>query len=154
MIPLHTLDITENSSTSLTVIFDAVNVTGSGVSLNSPDHWTLTFNPSIQFGGFFNFWIEPGDPTAVNSVGTNGGGNVLDVVSDLHSLNGLEVPDGTPQQQNIVVNGQQGLVSIRFFDLGDAAANGVPENASTLGLLLLSVAGLIGAKRLRSARSA
>ena len=153
-VPTHTLDITENSSTSLTVIFDLNDVTASVVSLNSSDHWTLTFDPSIQFGGFFNFWIEPDDPTAVNSVGTNGGGNVLDVVSDLHSLNGLEKPDGTPQQQNISVNGQQGLVSIRFFDKGDAAANGVPENASTLALLFLSLAALLGAGHLRWIRLA
>ena len=155
ILPLHTLDITENSSTSLTVLFDSTNVTASVVALTSSDHWTLTFDPSIQIGGFFNFWIEPDDLTAVNSVGSNGGGapNVLFVVSDIQGLNGLEKPDGTPQQQNIVVNGQQGFVDIRFFDKGDAAT-GVPENGSTLALLFLSLAALVGAKRLRSIRFA
>jgi hypothetical protein len=153
-LPLHTLDITENSSTSLTVIFDSNNVTASVVALNSPDHWTLTFDPSIQFGGFFNFWIEPDDPTAVNSVGTNGGGNVLGVVSDLQSLNGLEKPDGTPQNQAITVNGQDGRVDINFHDLGDAPVNGVPESASTLALLFVSLTTLLGASRLRSGRFA
>src|ERR1700731_5210525 len=62
--PTHTLDITENSSTSLTVIFDLNNVTASVVALNSPDNWTLTFDPSIQFGVFNNFWFAPDAHTA------------------------------------------------------------------------------------------
>lgn len=154
VLPVHTLDITENSSTSLTVLFDLTNVTASVVALNSPDHWTLTFDPSIQFGGFFNHWLEPEAPTAErNTVGTNGGGNVLDVFSDLPGLVGGEQPDGTPQQQNINVNGQQGLVNITFHDNGDAAV-GVPESASTLALFFLSLAALLGANRLRSGRFA
>ena len=152
--PTHTLDITENSSTSLTVIFDLNNVTASVVALNSPDNWTLTFDPSIQFGVFNNFWFEPDAPTAHNTVATDlSMFNVLDVFSDLPGPIGGEVPDGTPQQQTINVNGQQGFVSIRFFDKGDAAA-GVPENASTLALFFLSLAALLGASRLRSGRFA
>jgi hypothetical protein len=149
-VPLHTLDITENSSTSLTVIFDSTNVTASVVALNSPDQWTLTFDPSIQFGAFNNFWFEPVDPTAHNAVGTDPNAfNVLLVFSDLQSISGGEVPDGTPQQQNINVNGKQGLVSITFHDNGDAAV-GVPESGSTLALFFLSLAALLGASRLRS----
>jgi hypothetical protein len=152
--PTHTLDITENSSTSLTVLFDLTNVTASVVALNSPDQWTLTFDPSIQFGAFNNFWFEPADLTAHNAVGTDpNASNVLLVFSDLQSISGGEVPDGTPQQQNINVNGQQGLVSITFHDNGDAATS-VPENASTLALFFVSLAALLGASRLRSGRLA
>ena len=151
---VHTLDITENSSTSLTVIFDTTDVTASVVHLNSSDNWTLTFDPSIQFGVFNIFWFEPDDPTAHNEVGTDPNAlNVLNVLSDIHSINGLEQPDGTPQNENINVNGQQGTVDIRFFDKGDAAV-GVPENASTLALFFLSLAALFGASRLRSRRFA
>ncbi|MFL6513905.1 MAG: hypothetical protein ACJ8M1_02655 [Chthoniobacterales bacterium] len=156
ILPLHTLDITENSSTSLTVLFDLTNVTSSVVSLNSPDNWTLTFNPSIQFGVFNNFWTEPDNSNFVNGVFNNGpnSSNVLSVISD-NPATGGQMPDGTPQQQNIVVNGQQGFVSITFHDLGDAAvSNGVPENASTLALFFLSLAALLGASRLRSGRLA
>ena len=153
-VPVHTLDITENSSTSLTVLFDSTNVTASVVAINSPDNWTLTFDPSIQFGAFNNFWFEPGDPTAHNAVGTDpNASNVLLVFSDLQSISGGEQPDGTPQHQNINVNGQQGRVDVTFHDNGDAAV-GVPENASTLALFFLSLAALLGAKRLRSGRFA
>jgi hypothetical protein len=153
-VPTHTLDITENSSTSLTVIFDLNNVTASVVALNSPDNWTLTFDTSIQFGVFNSFWLEPDDPNFVNVVFNNGpnDSNVLSVLSENPNTGGA-VTDGTPQQQNITVNGQQGLVSITFHDLGDAAV-GVPESASTLVLFVLSLAALFGASRLRSGRFA
>ena len=137
VLPLHTLDITENSSTSLTVIFDLTNVTASVVALNSPDNWTLTFASNIQFGTFNNFWFEPEAPTtAHNAVGTDPNlSNVLLVFSDLQSISGGEVPDGTPQNQAINVNGQDGRVDIRFFDHGDAATAGplrrrMPASAS------------------------
>lgn len=150
----HTLDITENSSTSLTVIFDLNNVTASVVGFNSPDNWTLTFDPSIQFSVFNNFWTEPENPNFVNVVFNNGpnDSNVLSVISE-NPNTGNAMADGTPQQQNITVNGQQGLVNITFHDNGDAAV-GVPESASSLALFFLSLAALLGAKRLRSGRFA
>jgi hypothetical protein len=144
-IPLHTLDITENSSTSLTVIFDTNNVTASVVALNSPDNWTLTFDPSIQFGVFNSFWLEP-DPNFVNVVFNNGpnDSNVLFVLSENPNTGGA-VPDGTTQNQGITVNGQLGRVDIRFFDKGDVAT--APDTGTTASLFGLSLTGLAFLRR-------
>jgi hypothetical protein len=154
IIPVHTLDITENSSTSLTVLFDLNNVTASVVALTSPDNWTLTFASNTQFGVFNSFWTEPDDANFVNVVFNNGpnASNVLFVISDNPNTGGA-VADGVPQQQNINVNGQDGFVSITFHDKGDAPV-GVPEGGSTLALSFLSLAALLGASHLRCSRSA
>jgi hypothetical protein len=153
-LPVHTLDITENSSTSLTVLFDLTNVTASVVALNSPDNWTLTFASNTQFGVFNSFWTEPEDANFVNVVFNNGpnGSNVLFVISDNPNTGGA-VSDGVPQQQNINVNGQDGFVSITFHDKGDAAV-GVPDAGSTLMLLSLPLFALFGANRFRTGRFA
>jgi hypothetical protein len=153
-VPLHTLDITENSSTSLTVIFDLTDITASAVALNSPDNWTLTFASNTQFGVFNNFWTEPEDANFVNVVFQNGpnDSNVLFVISE-NPNTGSAVNDGVPQQQNITVNGQGGFVSITFHDHGDAAV-GVPDAGSTLMLLSLPLFALFGANRFRTGRFA
>ena len=158
--PIHTIDITENSSTSLTVLFDSNNVTSSVVKLNSSDNWTLTFDPSIQFTAFtLSGWEEPENQPGGffgNVVGNDptlgSAPNQLFVISDtLTSSNPF--PNGSTFAEGGTVNGQQVEFDITFHDNGDAAA-GVPENASTLALFFLSLAALLGANRLRSGRLA
>ena len=154
MIPIHTLDITENSSTSLTVLYDGSDVTASVVGFTSPDNWTLTFDPSIQFGVFNQFWTEPEDANFVNVVFQNGpnDSNVLFVISDNPNTGGA-VPDNTSQLEPGTVSGVQSFFNTTFHDHGDAAV-GVPEGGSTLTLSFLSLAALFGASRLRAGRFA
>lgn len=38
----HTISIIENSSTSLSVIYDEMDITATGVMNTSSDHWTVT----------------------------------------------------------------------------------------------------------------
>jgi hypothetical protein len=55
------IDITENSSTSLTLLYDGQDLTASAVMNTSSDRWTLTFAPTIQWTTFtINGWQEPG----------------------------------------------------------------------------------------------
>ena len=159
--PIHTIDITENSSTSLTVLYDLNNVTASVVKLNSPDNWTLTFDPSIQFTTFtLSGWEEPDNPPGGffgNVVGhdpTLGSApNQLFVISDI--LTGSNpFPNGSKQSEFGTVNGQQVEFDITFRDNGDAPVGRVPESGSTLALFFLSLAALLGASRLRSGRFA
>ena len=165
--PTHTIDITENSSTSLTLLYDGMDITTSAVANNATDQWTLTFDPTIAFTSFVFGWTEPGDPTKVNLIqsATLGiqnsidapnavvGANMLTIVSDFAS--GVSsFPDGTTVPEPGFISGNLVTFNITFHDLGDAAVPGVPESASTLGLLFLSLTALLGIRRARSARLA
>ena len=85
----HDIQITENSSTSLSATFDVSAVT---VQNTGPDRWTLTFPESVIFGVFtLGGWAEPEDTDTTNIVTTNLDNtetNQLFVFSDVAQLPG------------------------------------------------------------------
>lgn len=156
IIPIYTVDITENSSTSLTLIYNGTDITASAVTLTAPDHWTLTFSPSINFASSEFFWQEPGEPNLYNQVTRirDTPANQLFVISDTAFVEGGFVPDGSTVVEPAFDGDTLVSFNITFHDLGDAPVNGVPENASTLVLLFVALAALLGASRFRVLRFA
>ena len=145
----HDIQITENSSTSLSATFDTAAVT---VQNTSTDRWTLTFPAEITFFVFaLNGWTEPesalgnivDSPGGLGSFGTN----QLFVFSDFPT--GSDIPDGTTLVQSLFVGDVRSSVNITFHD--NAAANeggsSVPDTGSTFGLLVVSLIALLGASR-------
>ena len=134
----HFFDITENSSTSLTVTYDGSPLT---VTPSGPDSWSFLLPTGFLANSFgTNYqWIEPGNPALVNSVGF--GSNITRagfVQSDLPlSTQPPPVADGAP-----VLVGTDGGVSAfaKFHDLGDSAA--VPDSGASLSLFGVSLLGL------------
>jgi hypothetical protein len=152
VIPTHDIQITENSSTSLSATYDGSAVT---VLNTAPDRWTITFAPTIQFSRFtLNGYTEP-DGTHVNIIDTEDGvggfgTNRLFVLSDV--LGGSFIPDGTTITQGAFDSGNPARFDITFHDA--AAESGVPETGSTFGLLFLALMGLLAATRFCSLRLA
>lgn len=152
---IFTIDITENSSTSLTLLLNGVNITMSAVMLTSPDNWTLTFPSTVQFGVFNNGWAEPmegGGATAANIL-IGQGTSQLFLISD-----GMFASTIFANGSTHPLFGSVGGVGTQFNttihdDNGDGPV-GVPESGSTLALLFLSLTALLGATRLHCARFA
>jgi hypothetical protein len=150
IIPAHDIQITENSSTSLSATFDGTPVT---VQNTAKDRWTITFDPTFQFGVFvLNGYVEP-ENNLVNIIdsepGVGGfGTNQLFVLSDIQG--GSFIPDGTTLVETLLISGSQTAVGITFHDSGDGSS--VPDSGSTLGLFLFALIGVLGATRLRSPR--
>lgn len=148
----QTIDITENSSTSLTLVFNGVDITSTpgAVMLTSSDHWTLTFPSTIQFGVFNNGWAEPGGGPFDANILIGQGTNQLLFISD-----GVFASTIFPNNSTQLIFGNIGGFQVPFdttiHDNGDGPV-GVPESGSTLALCFLSLAALLGATRLRSSR--
>jgi len=153
----YTLNLYENSSTSLTYTYNGLatfTINNTGI-----DTWTL----SVATGNCTFFlpqttdWIEPEDPLEVNRV-TSTSTTSLSIISDAALLTYYGgaitlVADGTP-----VPWGTDGGVplSIRFNDLAaqNEANNGVADTGSTLVLLALPWVGLVSLRRFRIPRLA
>ena len=162
----HTLNITENSSTTLSLSYvDELGnpILGQFTQQNTGiDTWTITITNPQNFS-FTNpdmsaFWREPEDPNEANEVRHSTDDNNHIFVESDESLIGyvgasLIVNDGTPVQFGL--DGTTPFF-IRFVDHAaqNEAGNGVPDRASTFTLLSLSIAGLLGLRRFRISRSA
>jgi hypothetical protein len=160
----HQLVFTEESSKVLTAKLDGVTSYGT-VEYLSLDHWkwSIVLSGDVNFSSFTGnpFWQEPGGESGVNSldpigVSTSGQPTYSIFVTSEDRIvvpPGDVVPNGAlgPTLSLSDVNGNflLGPLDIYFNDLGDT---NVPENASSLGMLLVTVAGLVGAGRLRAAR--
>jgi hypothetical protein len=136
-VPLD-LQITENSSTSLSATLDGSPVT---VHNTGPDQWTLTFDNTFAFTVFDLPWVEP-DSSLLGNFVSGTGTNQLFVLSDVPV--GSDTPDGTTQSATVFISDVQTDINITFHDHGDSAT--VPDTGATLGLLVLAMIGLAGAK--------
>ena len=144
-VPLD-LQITENSSTSLSATLDGSAVP---VQNTAPDRWTLTFADTFVFAVFDVPWVEPdGSPSLGNFV-SGTGTNQLFVLSDFPV--GDDTPDGTTQTQSVFISGIRTDINITFHDHGDGAT--VPDTGSTLGLLFLAMIAVAGARYLSTTLS-
>lgn len=148
--PDHDIQITENSSTSLSATFDGVPVTVQNIQNTAPDRWTITFSDTFTFGSFaLNGWIEnPPSNTGLGNIVEGDATNQLFVLSDI-AIGSVPFPNGSQFVENLFISGSQTTVGIRFFDNGDGAR--VPDSGSTSGLLLLSLIALVAVSRGRSA---
>ena len=136
---IHDLQITENSSTSLSATLDGSAVT---VQNTASDRWTLTFANTFVFAVFDLPWVEPdGSPSLGNFV-SGTGTNQLFVLSDVPV--GDDTPDGTTQTQFVFISGIQTDINITFHDHGDGPT--VPDTGATLGLLFLAMIAVAGAR--------
>ena len=144
-VPLD-LQITENSSTSLSATLDGSAVT---VQNTGPDRWTLTFADTFVFATFDAPWVEPdGSPSLGNFV-SGTGTNQLFVLSDVPV--GDDTPDGTTQTQFVFISGTETEINITFHDHGDGAT--VPDTGATFGLLFLAMIAVAGARYLSTTLS-
>jgi hypothetical protein len=144
-VPLD-LQITENSSTSLSATLDGSAVP---VQNTAADRWTLTFADTFVFAVFDVPWVEPdGSPSLGNFV-SGTGTNQLFVLSDFPV--GDDTPDGTTQTQSVFISGIRTDINITFHDHGDGAT--VPDTGATLGLLFLAMIAVAGARYLSTTLS-
>ena len=145
----NTLLITENSPTSLSVTYNGSTLTATPVG---PEQWHVVF-PFSFHSIFTKQWIEPENSSLVNRVSFPMFiFNTLTIFSDVTPIGppSSRVPDGTAVQ---IGTDNNGVPVIATFD-DDAGRTEVPDTGSTFALLLLSLIGLLGATRLRSAQSA
>jgi hypothetical protein len=151
--------ITENSDTSLTVSWNGSSITPTFVA---DDHWTFNTPIGIYLGGEISSGVpngasipEPGGSSITgpwNNVYTTSTTatpyvTLVDVQSDVSTTSGTAT---------ILANDVAGLagddatgipVYITFNDLGDSSGTTVPDNGSTVALLLISGMALFGVGR-------
>ena len=160
----YDLVLTENSSSDLSLSYNGpAGASGFTVMNTGTDQWTiqinslaLTFDPQLNV-----FWEEPEDPlNSANQVLHNLNDRVIFVSSEVPSFPGAgNFPNNTADPVFVGsdnTNSSQPVpIRLTFNDLGDVAppTNGVPEVASTLGLLTASVIVLFGLSRFCAARS-
>jgi hypothetical protein len=130
------LVINENSSTSLTATLDGVS---QSVINESPNNWFIELT---TVDGNQQFWTEPGEQGVLNLVQPQFGNGIV-VVSDLVS-GASSLGNGVTDTTSFTINGLE--LDVTYNDNGDGPS--VPDTASTLPLLSLSLAALgIFAKR-------
>lgn len=132
------LVLTENSSTSLTATFNGNPL---GVTLVSPDHWTVGLAGVTNRG--FGYWEEPNPTTEANQV--VGLFTLINVTSDISPQQGAPVAaNGATDTTDLSYDG--GALDVTFTDNGDAPSS-VPDTAGTMSLLALSMVALVILKR-------
>jgi len=146
---IQTLDITEYSSTNLTAVLNGTT----NLSVTPQPGGDAWFFQLVGISEGEQNWLEPDNSGNLNEVATgdietNG---VVEVFSDKTFPGLMSLTDGTPDTTTWTLNGQP--LSVTFHDLGDTA-NGVPDTGSTVSLVVLALAALFGATRLRSFRVA
>ena len=144
---------TEYSSTNLTATLTTPTGTIQGkVTQPFGDTWSVSFPVnSASLDLTFVSWAEPENPTL--DPGSSHGWNDLSAFGGgasftLFTLHSDTVPGAVTLEPNggVFTNGN---TSLQFIDLSD-----VPDTGSTFGLLALALAGLFGARRIRSLRAA
>jgi hypothetical protein len=145
----NTLDITENSPTSLSVTYNG-STSGVTVTLVTTDRWNVILPVTATAPGFAQ-WIEPENSSLVNVVEEVATDTYL-VRSDVSPQSfSTPVPNGTPT--SFGNDPSDGVPIIATFH-DNAAPTEVPDTGSTFALLLLSLIALLCATRLRSVRLA
>src|SRR5438046_5325899 len=147
---VHSLVITEVSSTSLTATFD-----GSSLVVNFeagfPDQWLIVLPSTFVPGIDEQQWTEPENSGLVNRLAFNPSMRdippSIDVISDFPLDNQKPVTaDGT----TVDVGTDGGVPVFATFTDNDAGS----EAAPTMSLLFLALTALLSASRLRSCQSA
>ena len=148
-VPTHQLVLTETSSTSLAATYDKSTV---GVSVNfiSLDHWGVTVS-NVTFTGNPQ-WTEPEDPSAFNVITLLTPPGQFIVNSDYLNNGTSPLTNGATFNNFGTDSRDEGSVSVKFVDRGDAGT--VPDAGSSLALLGLSLTALFGASRFRLFRLA
>jgi len=149
--PIHagvidSIVFTENSSTSLSVTFNG-STSGVTVTPGAPDNWTVVI-PAVIFPGSGGIaavfaWAEPGNVMVGNIIDFFAGSNEIRVSSD---ISGGAATFTNPNGSTITIEFPP--LSMTFNDNARSEPT-VPDPASTLGLLFLSLAGLLGLNRFR-----
>jgi hypothetical protein len=159
-----TLAITENSSTSLSALWNG-STSGVSVTRNSSDNWTITLPVSILLGdaeapGSGAAIPEPeatgilGPWNNVTTAASPSGGpqfiNQVSVISDSSTTSGFATPvaDGVSTAVGFTATGVP--VFLTFDDDGDTTRNPTPDAGSTALLGVLSFLALFGVARLRA----
>ena len=124
------------------------------VSFVSPDRWTVTIAQGSGPSMILN-WAEAESPSTWNDA--SGQVSMFGVFSDT-SIFGAGIPvqaDGHTFTNVGTDNNNHLPIDIQFFDeAARTEGSTVPDTGSTFGLLALALAGLFGARRLRSIRLA
>ena len=143
-VPTHQLVLTETSSTSLKATYDG-SIAGVQVNFISTDHWgvtvdnaTFTSNPQ---------WTEPEAPAAFNVITLLAPPGQFIVNSDYLNNGTSPLTNGATFNNFGTDSRDGGSISVEFADRGDAGT--VPDAGSSLALLGLSLAALLGASRFR-----
>ena len=154
----YNLVLTENSATSLTLAYSGPGGASSFSVLNtSPDNWTITvLSQTIKLTDFEYDFNEPEDPLnqTVNEVFHNSEvGPEMFVRSDLpiaQDNNGMYFGVGL-----FIGSDTGGAIFLTFNDVAAITEEtSVPDSGSTLGLLALSLGGLLVVRRFRFPRLA
>jgi hypothetical protein len=153
----HVLNFTELSANNFTAALDG-NPVGTVTEL-SPDHWTFTIDGFVVLPsspGLPATWMEPPTEAGFNLLSPTGTGLLLQ--SDFPIPMGPILPNGTPDPGLLLLlnltNQQVTTSFVIFTDVTDKSSM-VPDSPSTLGLglLAISIAALLGLRRLRLVRS-
>jgi hypothetical protein len=148
-----TINITENSPTSLTAIENfAGTLTSDTVTNLAPDKWSISLSFAIGFKDAIldSSWIEPDKSSLFNNLtfdlaNTSASSTALLVTSDaLTALSATPVMDG----QLVTINLSGGLQATFTDKAATAETKSVPDGGSTaalLGVALLGI-GFLGAK--------
>jgi hypothetical protein len=149
----HTIQVTENSSSDLSVTYDG-SAAGITVMNTGTDSWTIDFPSQISFFSTTLLWDEPELNGLVNIFADSIVDHQAFALSDRSNPGGTAFPDDAPQAVGTDTS-DNGSIFVKFHDLGDASAgSGVPDTGFTVGLLFLSLVALFGISRLRSIRLA
>lgn len=130
----ETLNITENSSSSLTAVLNGSPLT---VLNPAPNSWSFV---SPATGTSFAEWAEPGE-TTVNFINLDPTTGIMLIGSDISGIAGLTPQNnGATDITDFHVSGGATL-DVIFTDNGDSSST-VPDAVATFELLSLSLAAL------------
>jgi hypothetical protein len=139
----YSLNVIENSPTSLSVTLDGVSSTGITVDNLGNDRWEVSSGSSVINLIVAARWQEPDNSSLFNDITSIG--NLLEVGSDFFGPGNSYPADGTSVAAgNAFVDGVFGSVSATFHDKEASVPDG-GSTAALLGVALLGV-GFLGAK--------
>ena len=135
---VQTLDITEHSSSLLTAKFNGTDIPAADIT-GGGDSWTITIPGITDIAPGQSDWVEGTEASGapiVNLVAASSS-STFDVRSDLPGR-GFHLNGETDTTTFFIGNAH---LNVTFTDNGDSPT-GVPDAATTLSLLSLSLAGL------------
>lgn len=163
-VPADTLQITENSSSSLSVLWNGGIITPN--LIGGGDHWQFTLPVGVHLGfGEGSFGSpsgavirEPGpsDPGPYNNVFTsttiaNPFVNLVDVQSDSKTTSGFAVLLTDSVAGNVGTDASGIPITLTFHDVGDGDHGGSVADTGSTAALLACAFGLLGGLRRKMA---